>query len=143
MAKFESLTKYLVLIENDAFGQWVFDCNSKGTLDDPIEMPYISYSDMVCEFENAVYAIKDQYEELNLVAYHQILATNGIDLTKESMSDVDVANMDVQCVLAMLMAAVRNERFCEGTLLRLFKNGAIMKWLVKLEELDHSGDLAE
>ena len=38
---FESLTKHLPAIENaEGFGNWVVDRESKGTMDDPIKMPY-------------------------------------------------------------------------------------------------------
>lgn len=41
---FESLTKHLPAIENaEGFGNWVVDRESKGTMNDPIKMPYVNY----------------------------------------------------------------------------------------------------
>lgn len=140
MADFVIVTKYLPLIEHDVVGHWVIDCHSEGTLDSPMQMPYISYSEMVCEFEEAIYKIKAENEALKLVEYRTILNQRGIDLEHIVLSEIDVERLDIKGVLALLMAAVRAERFCEGTLLRLFKNGTIKKWLLKLEALDNSED---
>ena len=47
---FESLTKHLPAIENaEGFGSWVVDRESKGTMDDPITMPYVNYGTTVAD----------------------------------------------------------------------------------------------
>ena len=43
------------------------------------------------------------------------------------MSTVPVDNLDAKYVLAMILGAVRAERFCDGALLRLFENGSIAR----------------
>ena len=47
MMTYTKLTGYLSAIENDNFGEWIIDRKNKGTLENPIQMPYITYSNMV------------------------------------------------------------------------------------------------
>jgi hypothetical protein len=54
------------------------------------------------------------------------------------MSEADVSGADVTCVLALLVGAVRAERFCDGALLRFFREGCIRRWLERLKEIDDS-----
>ena len=56
------------------------------------------------------------------------------------MSAVDVSRMDGQGVMALIMAAVRAERFCDGALKEFFENGSIEKWLCRLKEIEESGE---
>ena len=52
------------------------------------------------------------------------------------MSAADVSDKDAQCVLALILGAVRAERFCDGALMGFFKDGSIEKWLTRLLEID-------
>ena len=54
----------------------------------------------------------------------------------ESMKNADVSNLNAQCVLALIMGAVRAERFCDGALLDSFKSGCILKWLERLNNIE-------
>lgn len=56
----------------------------------------------------------------------------------KSMSEADVSQLDAQCVMALIMGAVRAERFCDGALLGFFRDGSIRKWLERLKEIDDS-----
>ena len=51
------------------------------------------------------------------------------------MSVANVSALDGQCVMALIMGAVRAERFCDGALLEFFKDGSIKKWLERLNEI--------
>ena len=50
MSKYDSLVKYICILDGDSFGSWVIDRENDGTLEHPIQMPYVSYSDMVYHF---------------------------------------------------------------------------------------------
>ena len=50
MSKYDSLVKYVCILDGDSFGSWVIDRENDGTLEHPIQMPYVSYSDMVHHF---------------------------------------------------------------------------------------------
>lgn len=48
------------------------------------------------------------------------------------MEKVDVSKLDSQAVMALLLGAVRAERFCDGALLSFLESGAILRWLERL-----------
>ena len=136
MKQYEELTKYLPIIIDDKLGDWIVDNKSKGTLDDPIHMPYVSYSDMVRSFISDVYLFIENHPEKGLNDYQLILEQSNIKWEMQSMQDVDVSKLDEKGVMALIVGTVRAERFCEGVLLAFFKEGQIYKWLTKLKELD-------
>ena len=123
-------------IENDNFGEWIIDRKNKGTLENPIQMPYITYSNMVDHFIEDVYDFVSKHPEYELNRYYDILETNNIKWEKESMQNTDVSSLDGKCVVALLVGTVRAERFCDGVLLSFFKSGVIKKWLLRLKEID-------
>jgi hypothetical protein len=54
------------------------------------------------------------------------------------MEKADVSDLNAQCVLSLVMGAIRAERFCDGALLDFFESGCILKWLERLNEIDRS-----
>lgn len=87
-------------------------------------------------FEMAVYKFIEAHEEMRLTRYDEILADNGISLVDETWEKADINDLDGQTVMALIVAAVRTERFCEGTLASLFKRGYIQKWVQRLHDID-------
>ena len=134
--RFESLTKYLPLLSDDSFGTWIVDRENDGTLEHPIQMPFVNYTEPVHNFIDDVMRIVDQNPEMELTHYGRILNDNGIEWGSKTMSEADVSTADVTCVLALLVGAIRAERFCDGALLGFFKDGSIRKWLERLQEID-------
>lgn len=55
------------------------------------------------------------------------------------MNGANLDALDGKTIMALLMGAVRAERFCDGALLGYFKDGAITKRLKRLEEIDKEG----
>ncbi len=104
-------------------------------------MPVVNYTRFVRELENAIYDFEQNHPEYELNCYGNILKANDIEWGMDSMSDKDVSELDGKCVMAMLMGAVRAERFCDGALLGFFKKGCIKKWLERLKEIDESGSV--
>lgn len=134
---FESLTKHLPAIENaEGFGNWVVDRESKGTMDDPIKMPYVNYRTTVADVEQAIYDFVDEHPEYELTHYRDILERNGLEWGSQAMSGADVSELDGQAVMALLLGAVRAERFCDGALLGFFGDGSMRRWLLRLKEID-------
>ncbi len=136
MKRFDALTKYIPILEGHEAGNWVIDRENDGTSEHPIRMPYVDYSLPVIQFEDAVYKAVDKYPDMKLSSYNSILQKFGIEWGSESMQEADVSEVDALCVIALLVGVIRAERFCDGALLRFFKNGCILKWLRRLEELD-------
>lgn len=136
MNQFDALTKYIPLIDNDEIGHWQIDRENDGTPEHPIQAPFVLYSEMVNNFVHDVYALVDQYPEWELNHYGQILEDNGLQWGKDSMSGAIVEDLDARCVCALLVGAVRAERFCDGALLSFFKDGSVRCWLNRLKEID-------
>ena len=136
MQKFQSLTKYISLISKDDIGTWIIDRENDGTMEHPIQMPFVNYSEMVDRFVEDVYAFNDGHPEFGLDRYGEILEKNGLEWGSKSMSSADVSDKAPQCVLALILGAVRAERFCDGALMGFFKDGSIEKWLTRLLEID-------
>lgn len=136
MSKFDNLIKYLPLLENDNIGTWIIDRENDGTPEHPIQMPFVNYSEMVHHFIEDVYEFNENNKDFKLTRYGEILEQNGLEWGSKSMSEADVSALDAQCVMALIMGAVRAERFCDGALLGFFKDGSIKKWLERLKEVD-------
>lgn len=132
MSKFNILTKYIPMIQEDSIGEWVFDKENDGTHEHPIQMPYVDYSEIVNNFIVDVYTFEESNKDMELTRYGEILKDNGIEWDSVSMENADVSNLNAQSVLALIMGSVRAERFCDGALFDLFKNGCILKWLERL-----------
>lgn len=136
---FESLTKYLPELDRaEGYGDWGVDRESKGTMDDPIHMPYVNYGRVVTEVEQAICAFVDGHPEFELTRYSDILERNGLSWDGRVMSEADASKLDGQVVMALLLGAVRAERFCDGALLGFFEDGSIRRWLLRLKEVDET-----
>ncbi|MFV5960881.1 MULTISPECIES: DUF6508 domain-containing protein [Bacillus] len=136
MSQFKILTNYIPMLQGDDIGEWVIDQENDGTAEHPIQMPYVNYSETVRRFIEDVYTFAEQHQELEITRYREILKENGIEWGMNDMEDVDVSNLNSQCVLALIMGVLRAERFCEGVILDFFTNGTIVKWLERLERLE-------
>ena len=136
MGIYKTLTDYLPEIQHRSYGEWVVDKESKGTAEDPIQMPYVSYSRMIRRFQNDVYDFMDNHPEFELNNYQKVLEANHIQWGTKSMQTADVTALDGKCIMALIVGAIRAERFSEGALLNFFESGAIEKWLLRLKEVD-------
>ena len=133
--KFKNLIKYLSLLDSDSIGTWIIDHENDGTPEHPIQMPFVNDSEMVHHSIEDVYDFNENNKDFELTHYGEILEKNGLEWGTKSMSDADVSDLDAQCVMALIMGAVRAERFCDGALLGFFKDGSIKKWLERLKEV--------
>jgi len=139
---YENLTRLIDALENDTYGEVIIDTKSKGTIDDPIHMPYASYTEVVGQLWNAIYDFSNEHPEFELTKYQDILRRNGADWVSEDMSGADVSSADGQFVMALLMGATRAERFCEGALLGFCEDGSILRWLKRLKDVDTAEELS-
>ena len=136
MSKFDILTKYISMIQTDSIGEFVIDKENDGTTEHPIQMPFVGYSEMVHNFIDDVYTFEKSNKDMELTRYGEILKDNGLEWDSESMKSADISNLNLQCVMALIMGAVRAERFCDGALLDFFKSGYILKWLERLKSIE-------
>lgn len=136
MDKFKFLTDYVPLFQDDNFGEWIIDRKNDGTREHPRQLPFVNYSETINDFVDDFYSFIENNEDMGISSYQEILDNNGIKWSKESMKNVDVSNLDSQCVLALIMGAIRAERFSDGALLDFFNSGCILRWLERLDNID-------
>ena len=135
--KFAELTAYIPQIKGDAFGEWFIDRENDGTPEHPKKIPFVKYSRVVDNFVETLYHYCDEHPEFEHPRYYDTLQSYGLEWDIASMKDADVSNMDAKGVIALLIGAVRAERFCDGVLLGFFKEGCILRWLARLAEIDN------
>ena len=135
---FETLTSYIPKIRDIDYGEWVIDRENDGTPEHPIQFPFVAYTPLVREFEDHVYRFIDEHKDMELNHYGDILFAAGIEWNTKSMESANIANLDGTTIMALIVGAIRAERFCDGALLGCFESGCIMKWLLRLQEIDAS-----
>ena len=136
---YEQLTDILGELPQEEYGSWIIDRENDGSPEHPIQMPFVSYSGLVRKLMDAVFTFEKNHPEYGLNRDRDILEQNGIKWGNVSMDAVNVANKDGICVMALLLGAVRTERFCDGALLGFFQKGSIQRWLERLKEIDGGG----
>ena len=132
MAKFTKLTDFLDKLENDEFGKWIFDKEHKGTADDPIQMPFPTYTEAVHELIIVVHEFVEEHPEYPLHDYRAVMEKYGI----KSLKSADIDSLNDEAALALLTWTIRGERFCDGLILGGLKEGRIQHLLKRLKELD-------
>ncbi|MDD5805847.1 MAG: DUF6508 domain-containing protein [Eggerthellales bacterium] len=136
---FESPTRHIPELEGaGGYGEWIVDRESKAAPDDPMAFPFVGYNRAVRAVEEAVYEFVDNHPEFELTNYAEILESKGLKWDMESMKGADISAFDGQCVVALLLAASRADRFCEGALLEFFESGCVLRWLHRLREIDEA-----
>jgi hypothetical protein len=68
--------------------------------------------------------------------YSAILEEAGLKWDYTVMSNADVTGLTGRTLMALILGAIRADRFCEGTLLSFFNEGHIIKWLQRLKQID-------
>ena len=131
MGIYKALTDFLPNFENDSLGTWAVDrsfecCTVEGR-----------------RFVKAVYSFMDKHPEHELNQYQKILEINGLEWGTKSMKGAEVSALDGKCVMALIMGAIRADRFSTGALLDFFESGTIERWLLRLKEIDERIDGCE
>ncbi len=135
--QFTVLTKYInELQEVEVFGEWVIDQENDGSSERPIQFPFVNFSRVSDSFVEEFYKFSESHPEYELQRYGEILEKNGIEWDNKQMRKADVDKLDEQAILALMMGAIRAERFCDGALLGFFEDGYMLKWLKRLKEID-------
>lgn len=133
MKKYESLTRYIELFQGDSFGEWVKDPHADNAPDNVIYLSHLLYSDNVSRFVSDFYRFANENRELGLNRYRTILEENGVEYSIKA----DCSSLNARCVLALIMTAIRGDRFCEGALLDALESSAVSRWLERLREIDN------
>lgn len=132
--KFTKLTALLDELEGDEYGTIHRSEGHKGTIDDPIRWPYITYSEAVHKLIKAVYDFDEKNPDYNLKNYLETTEKAGI----KNIDEVNPEKLDSYQTMAALMGIVRQERFCDGLILSCLENGVVQKLLLRLKDIDDS-----
>lgn len=135
--QFAVLTKYINELEDaEVFGEWVVDRKNDGSSEHPIQFPFVNFSKVSDMFAIEFYKFSENHPEYELQQYGDILERNGLKWDNALMRRADIENLDEQVILALMMGAIRAERFCDGALLGFFEDSYMLKWLKRLKEID-------
>ena len=133
---YESLTAFLPRLKGAEYGRLVTDDKNDGSPEHPIRLPFVDYGPAVSELVKAIYRLAEEHPELELHSYQAVLKAADIKWGFRSMEDAEVSLLDGKTVMALLMGAVRADRFSDGALLEFCENGCVAKWLERLKEID-------
>lgn len=120
---YEKLTAFLPRLQNSSLGTWIHE---EG------QFPYVDYEDVVHEFEQEVYNFLHEHAEMNISDYRSVLDEAGV----KKLHEADVSALDGRVIMAMIIRAIRSERFCDGALLGYLNDGSVEKWLKRLQDID-------
>ena len=132
---FETLTAILHRLEKSPYAK-VPEQTGDGSAENPYEMLHFQYCDAVKDLIRVSMRFVEEHEEWNLYDYEGILEFAGIPEDNNALKKADVSSLDGKTVMAMIVAIVRAERFCDGILLEFCKGGYIQRWLERLKEID-------
>ena len=145
MKKYTALTKYLILLEGDAYGER--DLGKPGAAHTPREERKTSqagtvrYSAVVNAFIEDAEAFFCAHEEARPPEYD--LARESDYYEYSSAGKINPVILDANSVLALLYGVLRTERYCPGTLLELLRDGTVTGWLLRLRDLDRMASPAQ
>lgn len=135
---FAELTAYIPQLKGATYGEVIIDRENEGTIAHPKQMPFVAYSRVVNDFSKSLFRCCEQHPEFDYTRYQDTLQSHGIEWDLTSMEVADVSDMDAKGVIALLVGAVRAERFCDGALLDFLESGCILRWLERLAEIDNT-----
>lgn len=84
---FQVLTKYLHELPQGRYGRWVLDRTHDGSAQQPIELPFVDYTEAVDAFIIDVFQFAKEHPELGLDDYRVILAEHHIKPGVKSMAE--------------------------------------------------------
>ena len=135
--RFKLLTKYIGKISAaDSLGEWIIDHQNNGMPGHPIHFPYVGYNELVSLFRDDFHQFSKNHPEFMLTHYGETLEKNGLKWNVDEMRSVDLDKLDEQCIIALIMGAIRAERFCDGALLGFLNDGYLSSWLKRLKDID-------
>jgi len=139
--KFKVLTKYIGKLDLDneqLCGQWIYWGEENGESNEPYELPYVNYQELVESFVREFNEFSDNYPEYQLLGYCSILNKYGVKWNRRSMRKVNIELLDDKCTLALIMGAIQAETISKMAFLNFFDDGSIIMWLKRLRNIDDS-----
>ena len=134
MNKFETLTKYIPLLEKDNLGTWSTDLEHHDERSSGF--PFVIYSVLINQFIRDIYEFQENNPDMELNVYQTILEKHNIEWKLESLINADHTLLDAQAIMALILGSIRAERLNAGVLLEMLENKCIEKWLKRLKQID-------
>ena len=66
-SKYDDLIRFIPAIKDDNFGKWIVDHENNGTLEHPIQFPFVNYSACVRELEHAIYKFDENNPDMGIL----------------------------------------------------------------------------
>ena len=132
---FESLTRLIPELQRGPWGEWRGG-EGAGTLEDPKQMPYISYNHAVHKLIQGMYEFHEKHPEFGLNDYFAVLKQYGIEERSRGIENTDIFTLESKPATAMLMEIIRADRINEGLIEMYLENGVIIQLLNRLKEID-------
>lgn len=133
---YNSLISFIPCLAGIEYGElYPKEQTGDGSLEKPYQMPYFVYSDVVNEFVEEIYKFDKEHPEFQLNKYIDILLINGLRWDEDIMTKAEVSELNGQAVMALILGAIRAERFCSGAFNDFLEAGCVKKWLKRLQEL--------
>ncbi len=142
MSKYDELTAFIPILKGDTFGEWIVDQENDGSPEHPIQLPFVRYTAAVDRFIEALYQFCETHPEYEHTRYGDTLEAYNLKWNADYMANADVSHAEAKLVIALLIGAVRADRFSEGALLDFCQNGCIVRWLERLEAIDREQQLS-
>lgn len=137
--KFKVLTKYIGKLDNEQLcGQWIYFGEENAESNEPYELPYESYKDLVDSFIREFNEFSDNHPEYQLSDYRSILNNYEVKWNRKSMRKANIELLDDKCILALIMAAIQADTISKMAFLNFLDDGSIIKWLKRLKNIDES-----
>ena len=128
---FENLTQYIPELENgETFAVIVREDAAPGVT----VLPTIGYTPLAKAIIHAFYAITESREEYSVEKL--LAAYESGPFAETAITEVDVSELDVGSVLALLAAVLHMERWDKGTLHSFYHSGKLLQCLKRLKMCD-------
>ena len=120
---YEALTAFLSRLPNEAYGKWSEQPpEADGSPEHPYVLPHVDYEPIVYDF---IHAVSD------FTRQNKGALTGDSDQEEDEDEETDGPE-----IVYRIERAIRSDRFCEGLLLSLFRDGSIAEWLTQLKKID-------
>lgn len=135
--RFRVLTKYIARLDTaNSPGDCVADAENAGIQECSARFSSTDHGELMAAFVKDFSQFSEAHPEYELIRYKEILEKNGSGWSSDEMRSAEFHRFDEQGILALIMGAIRAERFSEGTLRGFLRDGILVGWLKRLRDID-------
>ena len=101
-----------------------------------ISVSSMYYDQIVGMFDDAIMQFVSDHEEMGLRQYYDIMESAGIMPNRDPMRHKGISSLDGRTTVALIVWAMRADRFSPGSLMQFCKDGSIVRCLRRLKQID-------